>query len=226
MHANFDRLARIYHFLELAMFGHALWRRRIAYLQRLANVDRVLMAGEGDGRFLAEFLRVNPHARVDVVDASGTMLELARKRSFGHLDRIRFFQANWLDLAELPGHYDAIVTHFFLDCFSESDLARIIPVIAGAATADAIWVVSEFRAGPPGSRLLIRALYLFFRVTTGLRATGLPGHQQLLAAAGFRLLDSEKSLLGLLISEIWGRPGANSAAGGAGNSERRHLLNP
>lgn len=211
MHANFDRLARVYRFLEFGIFGHALWRRRVAYLHRLDNVKRVLMAGEGDGRFLAEFLRMNPYARVDYVDRSRKMLELARKRSRGHLDRVRFFHADLRELATLPDQYDAIVTHFFLDCFSESDLASVIAVMARSAVPGAFWVISEFNEGPPGSRLFIRALYLFFRVTAGLRTTRLPGHQQLLSATGFRLLASEKSLFGLLTSEIRQQGGRNSA---------------
>jgi ubiquinone/menaquinone biosynthesis C-methylase UbiE len=203
MRTNFDPLARLYRYLEFGMFGRALWNRRIAYLRQLRVSQRVLMAGEGDGRFLTTFLKANPHARVDYFDSSAKMLSLARQRSIADQDRVRYFQADFLEVTQLPATYDAIVTHFFLDCFSEAELERVIAVMARSATADAYWVVSEFRGRTAGSRLLIRGLYLFFGFTTGLRVREFPSYHPILCARGFRLIDAETSLGGLLTSELW-----------------------
>ena len=76
---NFDRIAPWYRSLEWIVFGDKLQRCRIASLAEIGAPRRVLIVGEGDGRFLAEFLRVHPDAEVDCLDASVRQWR-ARKR--------------------------------------------------------------------------------------------------------------------------------------------------
>ena len=53
------------------------------------------------------------------------------------------------------------------------------------------------------SRALVRALYLAFRILTGLRTRELPNHAAALTAAGFTLTAQHQSLAGLLTSQLW-----------------------
>ena len=64
---NCDRIARWYRWLEYASFGRALERRRLEYLAATADARRVLILGEGDGRFLAAFFRLSKYSVVDAV---------------------------------------------------------------------------------------------------------------------------------------------------------------
>ncbi len=205
MSANFDPLARLYRYLEYAMFGPALWRRRVAYLGRLGTSRRVLMVGEGDGRFLSAFLRANPLASVDYFDGSAKMLALARDRAGENGARVRFFEADVLAISQWPATYDTVITHFFLDCFSEEELGRLVPLIGQAVEPGGCWVVSEFQDKPRGAEMLLGGLYLFFGVTTGLRTRQLADYPGALVGAGFGLVEAETSLAGLLTSEIWSR---------------------
>lgn len=200
---DFDPIARSYRFLEYGSFGPALWRRRIAFLPHLSQVRRVLMLGEGDGRFLQAFLQTNPHAEVDYLDASPVMTALARSR--GRSPRVRFLTADALTHVYPQAHYDLLVTHFFLDCFGPGELPGLIARLALAAQPRAQWLVSDFRAPNVPSRLLVRALYFFFAQTTGLRPTRLTPYAPFLEQANFRLLQEETSLGGLLASELWQR---------------------
>ena len=102
------------------------------------------MLGEGDGRFLERFLDQNPDATLDYVDSSAGMLSLARPRAGVHQARVSFHHADVLAWTPLRDNYDLIVTHFFLDCFSQHDLAILIRAIAGHAS-QAKWIVSDFR---------------------------------------------------------------------------------
>ena len=61
-------------------FGSVLQKARNRWIDRIAPPKRALVLGEGDGRFVCELLRVHGEARVDCVDASGRMLEIARQR--------------------------------------------------------------------------------------------------------------------------------------------------
>lgn len=194
---NCDGIARWYRWIEYAGFGRALERRRQAFLSDVSDVRRVLALGDGDGRALAALLAAAPDVCVDYIDVSARMLELARTRAGGEHVNYRCEDARTARLAEVE--YDLIVTHFFLDCFDETDLEPLIVRLASAATPRARWLISEFR----GNGWLVRGLYVFFRITTGLRTRRLVDHHPLLKRHGFRMVSHEDSWRGLLTSELW-----------------------
>jgi len=194
---NCDRLAPWYRWIEYAGFGRALERRREAFLSEMSDARRVLALGDGDGRALAALLAAAPHACVDYIDVSPRMLELARARA--GTKHVAYCKDD-ARTAPLPvAEYDLIVTHFFLDCFDETDLEPLIARLARAATPQARWLISEFR----GNGWLVRSLYLFFRITAGLRTRRLVNHHPLLERHGFRLTLREDAWRGLLASELW-----------------------
>ena len=86
---SFDPIAPRYCALETLAFGNALQSARVAFLSEIGDTRRALIAGEGNGRFLEALLRRHPTIRVDCVDASARMLQLAKARV--HDDpRVRF----------------------------------------------------------------------------------------------------------------------------------------
>jgi len=197
MPADFDAVARWYRYLEWAGFGGALWRRRVEFLPELRGARRVLMAGEGDGRFLRAFLVDNPDAAVTYVDASPRMLALARMRADS--GRVRFLQRDLSTGCAVEEEFDAIVTHFFLDCFGDDEVADVVRRLGQAR----MWVVSEFQTPHWVGRGIVRALYVFFRITTGLRVKQLPEYAVALRSAGFVLRQRRQAWGGLLVSELW-----------------------
>ena len=194
---NCDRIARCYRWLEYAGFGRALERRRTVFLGEVSNARRALVLGDGDGRALAALLAAAPTVHIDYIDLSARMLELARRRA-GSV-RVAYHQDDALTTPLPAAEYDLIVTHFFLDCLDEDDQARLVARVAHAATPQARWLVSEFRK----SGLLVRALYIFFRVATALKTRRLVDHHPLFQRSGFRLARSESAWRGLLASELW-----------------------
>lgn len=190
---NCDFLAPWYRWLEYAAFGGALRRRREAFLFKLGNPQRVLVLGDGDGRFLQLFTALYPEAQVDAVDCSPRMIELARARTSSA--RVTFHCADAREF--MGGEYDLAVAHFFFDCFETQELAQILELIRTRS-----WLISEFREAR-WSWPLLRGLYFFFRLTTGLRVTALPDHRPTLNRLGFRLEKEQTSLATLLVSELW-----------------------
>jgi SAM-dependent methyltransferase len=209
-HANFDRVARLYRWMEYLSFGRSLERCRNHFLPLLDTRQRAFVLGDGDGRFLACLLAANPTLQVDAIDSSAVMLRLLERRAqasapkrtdrlFTHLcDALVFTPTQPCDL---------IVTHFFLDCFAQSQVDALALRLARYAMPGALWVFSDFRI-PPGAmrwpaRLLVRSLYFVFRLLTGLRTSALPDHTAALRVAGFRLRQCHLSLAGVLASELW-----------------------
>ena len=208
-------MARWYRWLEYAGMGRALERRRFEFLPEMATARRVLILGEGDGRFLAALLRANDPAEIDVVDNSAKMLATAERRIMADHDnracKLRLVHADarsWVPTANAG--YDLIVTHFFLDCFSDGELTPMVERLAGAAESGCRWVVSEFRQPAHGfaawrARVWIGGLYRLFGWTTGLRVRRLPNYGALLEKHGFRLIKTVIAEMGLLTSELWTR---------------------
>jgi SAM-dependent methyltransferase len=207
---NFNLIARPYRWLEYFALGNALENCRTQYLPQLLDRRHALVLGDGDGRFLAQLLKHNPQLHADAVDTSTTMLQLLRQRCEAATPnaalRLRTHHANAL-IHPLEGPYDLIVTHFFLDCLTQPELNALITRIAEHLHPRALWLISDFRI-PPGpmrlpAKLLIRTLYLAFRLLTGLRTTGLPDHATPLTQAGLTRISHQLRLAGLLTTELW-----------------------
>jgi ubiquinone/menaquinone biosynthesis C-methylase UbiE len=205
---NFDRIAAHYRWLETIVFGNQLQQARIAFLREIEAPRRVLIVGEGNGRFLAELLRIHPQAQVDCIEASACMIALARDEAGAA--QVAFIQADVRTLALVKNSYDLIVTHFLLDCFSEETLASLIRRLAGAATAEARWLVADFCYPRRGwrwfrARLLIATMYFFFRAVTGIDARRLVEYRPLLRAEGFECAEEMILPNEMIRSELWRR---------------------
>ncbi len=209
---NFDRIARLYRLMEHFTFGRALTRTRTAHLASVTLCQNALVLGDGDGRALATLLRLNPGLFATAIDSSGAMLRLLADRCAFARDRLIIVHAD--ARAVLAGHtpaaapFDLVTTHFFLDCFADVQLAALVPAIRTQLSPGALWVVSEFRIPPSGllrlpARLLVRGLYLAFRLFTGLESTRLPDFTSLLEKAGFERIRTTHSLGGLLTAQLW-----------------------
>jgi SAM-dependent methyltransferase len=178
---DFNRLARLYRWMEFFSFGPFLALTRGTFVDRLRDRRKALVLGDGDGRFTARLLRTNAAVRVDAVDGSGAMLAALMSRTGPDAHRvstqredIRAWSASDPDpgsdldsnlgseLGTDPGSgagskqaYDLIATHFFLDCLTEDEIGALAGRARRAAAPGALWVVSEFRVPSGWFGLLI-----------------------------------------------------------------------
>lgn len=213
---SFDALATHYRWMEAVLAGQKLQRCRTAFLDRLAPVENILIAGEGHGKFLVPCRRRFPRARITCVDSSVGMILQARRNLRRHRlteDGITFVLADALTWQFPTSAHDLIVTHFFLDCFNDKQLERVCLNLGNAAKPDAHWLLADFQQGGAGlgatrNRLILSAMYAFFRVSTHLSAHMLLSPDRFLEGIGFRLCHRIETEWGLLRSDCWqrGRP--------------------
>lgn len=185
------------------------------FLPQLTDRTHALVLGDGDGRFLAALLQQNPTLTSDAVDTSASMLKLLRLRckriAPNDSSRLKIHQADALNYlsAAPPCTYDLVVTHFFLDCFTQNEVDALATKVSARVIPEAVWLISDFRV-PPGvmrlpARLIIHSLYLAFRIITGLRTRQLPDHSLAMTRAGFTCIAQSLSLFGILTTELWTR---------------------
>lgn len=174
----------------------------------MLTAKRALVLGDGDGRFTQRLLQSNPSVIVHAVDSSKAMLHQLLCRAGSHASRVRMEHID----ARLwrPGdeHYDLVVTHFFLDCFSTSEVEQLISRVHGATDEKTLWVISDFHVsdslfGRLVALPIVNSLYLGFRILTGLGARKLPEYHPALQEAGFACRQHRSVLGGLLIAECW-----------------------
>ena len=204
-------LAGSYEALEHLTFGRALERGRNAFLEELRGARRVLVLGEGDGRFLKNLLWVNPACFVDVVDSSPKMIARARRRlSPREAARVRFFVRDARTLFFPPRRYDLLVTLFFLDMFTKLTLTHLTAELASSLQKGGLWYVADFRVPAGGwerlhAFLWLRLLYAFFRSLTRMEASRLVDPAPLLRAQGLVLLRERVRRSGLLYTRLYGK---------------------
>jgi ubiquinone/menaquinone biosynthesis C-methylase UbiE len=205
---DFNRLARVYRWMEWLSFGPWLWQCRCAFLSDLKFSRRALILGDGDGRFTARLLHENPSVLTDAVDASSAMLSQLVRRCGPTAARVRPNLADARAFMPPSRDYDLIVTHFFLDCLTSTEVASLAVRLREHVTPGAAWLVSEF-AIPQGwfgrvvARPVVAILYRIFGILTGLKVRRLPNHREALTQAGFALRKNRQWLCGLLVSELW-----------------------
>jgi tRNA (cmo5U34)-methyltransferase len=192
--ADFSRVASFYDALAGFVFG---WTQRraqqaalVAGLPLAGAAPRVLVLGGGSGWVLTELLRHCPAAQVLYLETSAAMLARAQARlrrvAPSAVAQVEFRQGSEQALGSTE-QFDVVVTFFVLDCFTAVDFPAALARLEAARRPRAPWLVADFR--PPSTwwqRVLLRAMYLFFKITVGLQAEQLPSWPTALAALGLK----------------------------------------
>lgn len=208
---SFDNLAPYYRSMERWTAGGRLQKARTAFLEVIPVPRRILTVGEGHGPFLLECCRRFPEASIVCVDASAAMMVQAKDalKKGGLSDaRVQWVRADALTWEPPAASFDLIVTHFFLDCFTEAQISTLIPRLAEAADRHASWLLADFQV-PQGlwrglrSKSILAMLYLFFGMVTRVPARKLVIPDPFLQAAGWRLQKRVEYEWGLLKSDWW-----------------------
>lgn len=208
--SSFDLIARSYETMERLAFGSLLQKARIAHLGKIADAKKVLLLGEGNGRFLATLLEQNRRCRVTCIDKSRRMLDLAGNR-IQLKDRKRvLFEQNDFEKEPMPlPRSDVLVTHFFLDCFTPETLNRMLPRLSDSLSPGGTWLMADF-VEPSETGIIsslqgaaLRALYYFFAKTGGIEANKVSCPEKTLQALGMRGNGRISYLRGWITSSIY-----------------------
>jgi ubiquinone/menaquinone biosynthesis C-methylase UbiE len=207
---DFNLVASIYQRLEKIVYGPDMQRARVCHLPQLSDCKSILCVGEGDGRFLAKLLETNPHSHVTCVEASSRMIVLAKERiqSEEFKGRVDFHNLI-IEQFESNNHsFDAIITNYFLDTYAGNELSAMIQKLTGFATQDTLWLVNDFTVPASGIRrlrakLLLKIMYLFFRLTSNLRTQRLENPSRVLTNAGWKLASEKNFNHRFIVSRLW-----------------------
>lgn len=218
---SFDQLAPHYRWMETVLAGPLLHRCRTRFVSELGAARQVLVLGPGRSRFTQALLQSAPGAHVTLVDSSRAMLERLERdleASGVSTGRVTFVHGDVRTWSAPPVSFDAVTTHFFLDCFEPAELDVVVERVAHWTAPGARWLLSDFQVPAHGwrrqrARVVHALMYTFFRTTTGISARSVTPPGPSLHRAGFRLVSRDISNHGLLHADLWVRASHVKPAG-------------
>lgn len=179
--SGFDRVAFFYDRLARLVFGRAQEEAQLALLPFIRSGATILVIGGGSGWLLQQvLLHTQPHTIV-YLEASSAMLARAKMRlkqtepAFYSMVDFRLGTEASLTAAD---HFDVIITPFLLDLFPPDRLSKLMKKLQGVLAPKGLWLFTDFwpsrQPAPLWQRFMIGSMYVFFRITSGVKAKKLP----------------------------------------------------
>jgi ubiquinone/menaquinone biosynthesis C-methylase UbiE len=206
MAAQFDLVAPIYPTLERLVFGAHLNNARQAFVENIIEADRVLLVGEGNGRFLKSLIARKQSGFIKVVEKSRAMIRSAKTRAGESRNvGLEFIEADFR-LCQPGKQFDCVVTHFFLDQFNPPAQLAIIEKFAKLITRDGIWINVDFvPARTLRGGVLMWSQYAFFRLVSQIEARRCFDESAAAAAAGWTVAETISYISGLIVAKRYQR---------------------
>lgn len=176
---NFDRIAPWYDLLVQMVFGNRIRQAQIKLLDAIAAPQRLLVIGGGTGWILDEIVARFPHTQIVYIDSSIKMIDLARERATRNGAQVTFRHGTGEALCDADA-FDAILTPFFLDLFTDDGLQEVGRRLDRVLSSGGKWLFVDFCLPEnhfrPLASLLIRLMYAFFSLTSKVEAKKLPDY--------------------------------------------------
>ncbi|WP_340153891.1 class I SAM-dependent methyltransferase [uncultured Marivirga sp.] len=177
--ADFDRIAASYNHLKKIVFYGQVELASRHFVENIPPSSEVLIIGGGTGQLLAHFKSTH---QINYLELSRSMINKAKKVTTDA--SIEFIHTDVLEW-ESDKRFDVIVTPFILDCFNEDSLNLLIPKLKSNLSQGGIWIHTDFCPKNAFQKLLVKAMYLFFRITAKLKVKELADFDSLFIKHGF-----------------------------------------
>ena len=148
------------------VFGNQLLKIQQELITHLPTDGKLLILGGGNGKILSHIYQRAPHLTIEYVEASSTMIQLAKKTKPKD-QKITFHHKDVRDYNQKHNH---IFAGFFLDLFYEKEIEKLILKL-GNNKSNTTWYIADFQLNKRTKYYLLRCIQLkltilFFRITT------------------------------------------------------------
>ena len=203
MSASYNNSAWFYDKLSRLVFGRTLVEAQVFLLQFIQPQSQVLIVGGGTGWILDEITKLQPSGlRITYVEVAPKMMALSQKRNIGD-NKVVFFTDPVEDVS-LPADFDVVITPFLFDNFSEETLKKAFSHIHAALKPRGLWLNADFQlSGKWWQRLLLKSMFLFFRLTCNIEATQLPDIKKQFVEYGYIAVKRRTFFGEFVIAEVY-----------------------
>jgi len=199
---DFNRIASVYDALASVVFGKNLIKAQHHFLQVIPDDATVLIVGGGSGELLQTLLQQRPGCQVVYVDASERMVELARQR-VQNSAQVTFLCGT--ENVDMPWRaFTVVITNFYLDLFTQQSMQKIITRLRSLLVPGALWLVTDFVTPTKlWQKILLKSMYLFFRITSNIEASRISDWQEMLGNAGLSCQQTKAFYHGMIKSAVF-----------------------
>lgn len=203
---DFNAIAPYYDTLKRMVFGKTIAQSQLCFLGRIRCGGKVLIIGGGSGEILIPIIEKFPACNIWYIEASSRMIELAKRRLEGREAKVNFIEGS-LDSLSPHIRFDAVITNFFLDMFPDEKVKRIGSMVANWLCQDGVWIVTDFVDSRKWRyQILLKIMYIFFRISCGIEAGKLPSWETEVGRNGFDARASQTFFGGFIKASLWVKP--------------------
>ncbi len=201
--SNYDIIAPYYDRLSRIIFGKKLKVAQLFLIEQIKPCNSILIVGGGDGGVLeAISSHCNQGLFITYVDSSEKMIALAKAIDAGK-NEVNFITSKVEDVL-LPQNYDYVFTAFLFDNFSQGTCNRIFYKIAENLRSGGLWLYADFvNTNNWGHQLLLKSMFLFFRLLCGVESNKLPGMESLFNKDEFSCNDTKCWMDGFIKAQVF-----------------------
>lgn len=186
---QYNKIAYLYASLSRIVFGNSLSKIQEDLIRYLPKEGKLLILGGGNGKILPHIYQHAPHLSIDYVEASSTMIQLAKKAKPKD-QKITFHHK---DVRDYNQKHDYIFAGFFLDLFDEKEIEKLILKLENK-NRETTWYIADFQLNKRTEYRLFRNIQLkltilFFKLTTQHITNHLPD----IRSVFFRISYSQKN---------------------------------
>jgi len=199
---GFDRIAFLYDFLATLVFGRAIMNSQKYFLDEISGSSKILILGGGSGDLLAALLKRNPYCEVWYIEASKKMITLSISKIKPEC-LVHFIHGTE---QEIPTSikYDAAITNFYLDLFTDPFLEDVVNRIQSVLKPGACWLATDFIKGNPWwQKEMLRIMYWFFSITCHIEPKQLPDWTGSMEKAGGKEIKSKAFYSGFIKTSLY-----------------------
>ena len=164
---------------------------------------RLLIVGGGTGWILEEIATLHPAGlSITYIDSSEKMIALSERRNAGN-NKVSF-EAIPVESVILDGMYDVVLTPFLLDNLTEVSMRKVCQSITAHLNPGGIWLYCDFEdGGKVWHKVLLKIMYLFFRLSCGIEASELPDVRAWFSEGKYKIIGERKFYKGFAVARVY-----------------------
>jgi ubiquinone/menaquinone biosynthesis C-methylase UbiE len=191
MASNYNNSAWFYDSLSRLVYGRALINAQIYLLQFVPANSSVLIVGGGTGWILEELTKIYPSGlSITYVEIAADMMARSMRRNIG-LNSVAFIN-DAIENVDVNEDFDVVITPFLFDNFTEATAQKVFNYIHQLLKPGAIWLNADFQlTGKWWQSVLLKSMFLFFRMLCKIEASQLPDVERLFTLGGFKALEGK-----------------------------------
>jgi ubiquinone/menaquinone biosynthesis C-methylase UbiE len=210
MAANYNNSAWFYDRLSRLVYGQALINAQQYLIQYIQPDSNVLIVGGGTGWILDEITKLHPSGlHITYVEVAANMIALSQKRNTGG-SKVAYIN-NAIENVPLVHDFDVVITPFLFDNFTEQTLKTVFNHIHTLLKPDGLWLNADFQlTGKWWQQLLLKSMFLFFRIICGIEASKLPAIEIHFTQNGYKSISQKTFFNEFILAKIYGKADLNS----------------